>query len=65
MPITMDLEVLARATGITDASVLENEMTGCAEFLRSRPSLQEMTGTFMRSFQEYFGVEFQTRVTAA
>src|SRR6516162_4720912 len=33
MPITMDLEVLARATGITDASVLENEMTGCAEFL--------------------------------
>lgn len=64
MPVTIDLEVLARATGMPDAHLLINEMAGCAEFLEVRPSLQELIGAFIRAFQQYFGVEFQTQITA-
>ena len=61
MPITCNREVLARATRLTDGSSLEQEMAGVAEFLPERPTLQQLTGVFIRSFQEYFAVEFQVR----
>src|SRR5881397_601357 len=61
MPITCNREVLARATRLTDGSSLEQEMAGVAEFLPVRPTLQQLTGAFIRSFQEYFSVEFQVR----
>jgi lipoate-protein ligase A len=59
MPITIDFEALAKATRVADVGILEKEMAGCAEFLQSRPSLPELTGTFIRSFGEFFDIEFQ------
>jgi lipoate-protein ligase A len=61
MPITCNREVLARATRLADASSLDHEMAGVAEFLPERPTLEQLTGAFIRSFQDHFGVEFRVR----
>ena len=62
MPIRINFETLAQATRMPNPEVLAQEMAGCAEFLRARPTLHEMVGAFMRAFQEQFSVEFQTAV---
>jgi lipoate-protein ligase A len=61
MPITVNREVLARATRLADASLLDREMAGSAEFLARRPTLQELTGAFMRAFQDHFSIEFRLK----
>jgi lipoate-protein ligase A len=61
MPITCDFETLARATRMTDTSFLEQEMAGVAEFLPARPTVGQLTGAFIRAFQDYFSVEFAIR----
>lgn len=61
MPITCNREALARATRVPDASILDQEMAGIAEFLSQRPTLAELTGAFIRGFQDYFSIEFQVR----
>jgi len=60
MPITVDREMLARATKMSGTRVLEQEMAGSAEFLDTRPSLQELTGAFTRAFQDYFSIDFRS-----
>lgn len=60
MPITVDTDVLARATGIPDKSVLEQEMAGFAEFLPARPAVSELTDAFVRAFRDYFKITFAT-----
>src|SRR2546425_8372873 len=61
MPITCDREILARATGLPDSRILEQEMAGVAEFLAERPSLEQLRGAFIRAFQEHFSIEFKVR----
>src|SRR5437867_4734458 len=61
MPITCNREVLARVTRLPDASPLEREMAGVAEFLPERPTSEELTGSFTRAFQDYFCIEFRIR----
>ncbi|HYR91656.1 MAG TPA: lipoate--protein ligase family protein [Terriglobia bacterium] len=61
MPITCNREVLARATRLPDASTLEREMAGVAEFLPERPSIEQLTGAFSRAFQDYFSIDFRIR----
>jgi len=61
MPITCNREVLARVTRLPDASPLEREMAGVAEFLPERPTSEELTGLFTRAFQDYFCIEFRIR----
>lgn len=58
MPITCDRQTLARATRMNDASILEREMAGIAEFVAERPSAATLTGAFIRAFQDYFSVGF-------
>jgi lipoate-protein ligase A len=58
MPITCDREALARATRLLDTGLLEHEMAGVAEFLTQRPTLEQLRGTFVRAFQDYFSIEF-------
>jgi lipoate-protein ligase A len=58
MPITCDRNALARATRMADASPLEAEMAGVAEFLRERPPIEQLRGAFIRAFQDYFSIEF-------
>jgi hypothetical protein len=36
-------------------------MAGVAEFLAERPTVKELTATFVRAFQERFSIEFQLR----
>jgi lipoyl(octanoyl) transferase len=61
MPISCDREVLARATRLEDATLLEAEMAGVGEFLKERPSIEQLTGAFVRAFQESFSIEFELR----
>jgi lipoyl(octanoyl) transferase len=61
MPITCNREVLARATRLPDASPLEREMAGVAEFLPERPAIEQLTGAFTRAFQDYFSIDFRIR----
>jgi len=61
MPITCNFEVLARATRLAQASWLEQEMAGLAEFLPERPTLEQLTRVFVRAFQEHFSIEFRIR----
>lgn len=61
LPVTVNREMLARATRMADAEVLEREMAGSAEFLLHRPGLQELTGAFIRAFQDCFLIEFKGR----
>jgi lipoate-protein ligase A len=63
MPITCDRERLARATRLEDSSLLEAEMAGVGEFLRKRPTIEELTGAFIRAFQEAFSIEFRIRTS--
>jgi lipoyl(octanoyl) transferase len=61
MPITCNRETLARATRLEDFSLLEREMAGVVEFLAERPPIEQLTGAFIRAFQESFSIEFQIR----
>lgn len=61
MPITCNREALARATRLADASYLEHEMAGVGEFLAERPTIEQLTGAFIRAFQESFSIEFRIR----
>jgi lipoate-protein ligase A len=58
MPITCDRLALARSTRMTDAKPLETEMAGIAEFLSTRPTLDELRGAFIQAFQDYFSIDF-------
>ena len=59
MPITVDREKLARATRMASSELLHEEMAGSAEFLPARPHIPELTGAFLRAFQDYFSIEFR------
>ena len=61
MPITCDREVLSRATRFPDASSLQQEMAGIAEFLMERPHVDQLTSTFVRAFENYFSIQFRVR----
>jgi lipoate-protein ligase A len=61
MPITCNREALARATRLEDASFLDREMAGVGEFLAERPTIEQLTGAFIRAFQESFSIEFRIR----
>ena len=61
IPITCDRAALARATRLEDVSLLDREMAGVAEFLPGRPSMGELTNTFIRGFQDYFSIDFTPR----
>ena len=61
MPITCDRKALAFATRLEDSSLLDREMAGLAEFMAERPSIEQLTGTFIRAFQERFSIEFHLR----
>jgi lipoate-protein ligase A len=61
MPITCDRKALALATRLQDSSLLDGEMAGLAEFLAQRPTIEQLTGTFVRAFQERFSIEFHLR----
>jgi len=65
MPITVDREVLALATRQPDASILNQEMAGIAEFTSLRPNLQEFSRALIGGFQDYFGIDFRRRVDGA
>jgi len=56
MPITCNRETLARATRMTDAAPLYQEMAGLSEFLPSRPSFAELTDALIAAFERRFGV---------
>jgi hypothetical protein len=61
MPLTCDRKALAFATRLEDSSLLDREMAGLAEFLTERPTIEQLTGTFVRAFQDQFYIEFQFR----
>ncbi len=61
MLITCDCEALARVTKTDDLEDLNLQMAGMAEFLPSRPTIEELTGVFTRAFQDYFGIDFEVR----
>lgn len=61
MPITCNREALARATRLEEPSLLEREMAGVGEFLAERPTIDQLTGAFIRAFQESFSIEFKIR----
>ena len=57
--ITCNRELLARATRLTDQSVLNEEMAGVAECLPERPSVESMVSAFKTAFIEYYSIEFK------
>ena len=59
MPIACDREMLARATGMSDAGPLYEEMAGIGEFLDVRPSVTEVTNALVGAFQARFGIDFK------
>ncbi len=59
MPISCDRELLARATRLENASLLDDEMAGIVECLDRRPSIGEITSAFVGAFEEYFEVDFR------
>ena len=61
MPITCNREALALATRLEDSTLLDREMAGVGEFLVERPTIEQLTGTFIRAFQESFSIEFHLR----
>jgi lipoate-protein ligase A len=61
MPITCNPEVLAKATRVEDPTLLEQEMAGMVEFLAERPTIEQLTGAFIRAFQQSFSIEFRVR----
>jgi len=61
MPIACDRELLARATGMSDAGPLYEEMAGISEFLESRPSTTQVTNALVGAFQSRFGIDFRDR----
>jgi len=61
MPVTCDRKALAFATQLQDSSLLDQEMAGLAEFLPERPTIEQLTSTFIRAFQDRFSIEFQLR----
>ena len=65
MPITCNRETLARATGLPDCAPLMTEMAGVAEFLASRPAIDQFREAFIAAFQKYFSIEFRVRAHPA
>lgn len=59
LPLTCDREALARATRMTDPSLLDQEMAGLAEFLAVRPAISAVSNVLMRGFAETFGVDLR------
>ena len=62
MPITCDRTLLARATRFEDPAMLDSEMSGIAECLERRPSIEEMTTVFIRAFEDHFNVGLRHRM---
>ena len=60
MLITCNRKLLARATRLTDPSVLDDEMAGVAECLVEAPTVDSMVSAFKAAFIEYFGIEFKS-----
>lgn len=63
MPISCDREVLARAVRMSDASLLEREMAGLAEYLAERPPITSLINALVASFQTRFDVDFRRRTS--
>jgi lipoate-protein ligase A len=63
MPISCDRDTLARAVRMSDASLLEREMAGLAEFLAERPPIASLINALVASFQGRFGVDFRRRTS--
>jgi len=58
LPITCNRVALAGATRLPDATSLEEEMAGVAEFLPERPSIDRLKEVFIRAFRDHFSVDF-------
>jgi lipoate-protein ligase A len=58
LPITCDRTALANATRLSTVEPLEKEMAGIAEFLSSRPSVEDLRAAFIQAFQDYFSIAF-------
>src|SRR5215475_7395342 len=58
MPITCNRLELARATRLPSPEPLDQEMAGVAEFLAERPTVEQLRGSLIRAFQDYFSIEF-------
>lgn len=61
MPITCNRPLLAKATGLVEAALLDEEMCGLEECLGRRPSLGSMMSAFVGAFQHYFDIDFVRR----
>jgi hypothetical protein len=61
MPIRCDRQMLAQATRMTDASLLDQEMAGLAEFVSPLMNVEELPGIFANAFQDHFSIQFQLR----
>jgi lipoate-protein ligase A len=59
MPIRCDRQMLAQATRMTDASLLDQEMAGLAEFVSPLMNVEELPGIFANAFQDHFSIQFQ------
>ena len=54
LPITVDTHMLAHATRMANPEILPEEMAGSAEFLKFRPTFQELIQAFVKAFQDCF-----------
>ena len=61
LPVTCDRDTLARATRMTDSSLLYEEMAGLGEFLPVRPSIEDLTNALIASFRSRFSIDFSGR----
>ena len=64
MPITCNRELLARATCLGEAGLLDEEMCSIEECLGVRPALGAMLNAFVGAFQHHFGVDFIRRTSS-
>ena len=58
MPISCNRLLLAHATHLEDAALLDSEMCGLADCLEELPNIDEMTDAFIEAFGHYFSVKF-------
>ena len=58
MPLSVDRELLARATGFGDPECLEREVTALDECVERIPSRDDLVATFVSAFADYFQVTF-------
>lgn len=56
MPVSVDRELLARATRFADPALLEAEMAGLCECLREVPEREALVEAFAGAFEDCFGV---------